>query len=112
MAGVSVGVTVRYGGGVAPVLWADAAADGFDQHYNVQAAVDQDSMLIVATSLSNHPNDKREAESTLDALSPRLGKPSAAALDNGFFSEHNVLAFEQRAIEPYIATGHEAIIKT
>ena len=82
--------------------------DGFDQHYNVQAAVDQNSLMIVATSLSNHPNDKREAEPTLDALSPRLGKPSAAALDNGFFSEHNILALEQRAIEPYIATGREA----
>lgn len=82
--------------------------DGFDQHYNVQAAVDQNSLLIVATSLSNHPNDKREAEPTLDALSPRLGKPSAAALDNGFFSEHNILALEQRSIEPYIATGREA----
>ena len=82
--------------------------DGFDQHYNVQAAVDQNSMLIVATSLSNHPNDKREAEPTLDALSPRLGKPSAAALDNGFFSEHNILALEQRSIVPYIATGREA----
>jgi len=82
--------------------------DGFDQHYNVQAAVDQNSLLILATSLSNHPNDKREAEPTLDALSPRLGKPSAAALDNGFFSEHNILALEQRSIEPYIATGREA----
>ena len=82
--------------------------DGFDQHYNVQAAVDQDSLLIVATSLSNHPNDKREAEPTLEALSPRLGQPVAAALDNGFFSEHNILAFEQRGIEPYIATGREA----
>lgn len=82
--------------------------DGFDQHYNVQAAVDQNSLLIVSTSLSNHPNDKREAEPTLDALSPRLGKPFAAALDNGFFSEHNILALEQRAIEPYIATGREA----
>lgn len=82
--------------------------DGFDQHYNVQAAVDQDSLLIVATSLSNHPNDKREAEPTLDALSPRLGQPSAAALDNGYFSEHNILALEQRRIEPYIATGREA----
>jgi len=82
--------------------------DGLDQHYNVQAAVDQDSLLIVATSLSNHPNDKREAEPTLESLSPRLGKPSAAALDNGFFSEHNILAFEQRGIEPYIATGREA----
>lgn len=81
--------------------------DGFDQHYNVQAAVEQESMLIVATSLSNHPNDKQEAEPTLDALSPKLGQPKAAALDNGFFSEHNILALEQRGIEPYIATGRE-----
>ena len=86
----------------------NSSNDGFDQHYNVQAAVDQDTMLIVATSLSNHPNDKREAEPTLDALSSRLGQPSAAALDNGYFSEHNILALEQRRIEPYIATGREA----
>lgn len=81
--------------------------DGFDQHYNAQAAVEQESMLIVTTSLSNHPNDKQEAEPTLDALSAELGKPDAAALDNGFFSEHNILALEQRGIEPYIATGRE-----
>ena len=60
------------------------------------------------SACSNHPNDKWEAEPTLEALSPRLGKPSAAALENGFFSEHNILAFEQRGIEPYIATGREA----
>src|SRR3990172_9083095 len=82
--------------------------DGFDQHYNVQAAVEQSSMLIVATSLSNHPNDKREAEPTLDALSSKLGKPEAAALDNGYFSETNIRIFEQREIEAYIATGREA----
>ena len=80
---------------------------GFDQHYNVQAAVDQESLLIVATSLSDHPNDKQEAEPTLNALAPALGQPPAAALDNGFFSEANIQALEQRGIEPYIATGRE-----
>jgi hypothetical protein len=82
--------------------------DGFDQHYNVQAAVEQESMLIVATSLSNHPNDKQEAEPTLDALATELGQPEAAALDNGYFSEANIRALEQRRIEPYIATGRES----
>ncbi len=86
--------------------------NGYDQHYNAQVAVTQDTMLIVATSLSNHPNDKREAEPTLDALSPKLGQPEGAALDNGFFSEHNILALEQRNIEPYIATGQEPHYKT
>ena len=82
--------------------------DGFDQHYNVQVATDQASLLIVASSLSNHPNDKREAEPTLAALSPQLGKPQAAALDNGFFSPATIEACEKRDIEPYIATGREA----
>jgi transposase len=81
--------------------------DGFDQHYNVQAAVDQASLLIVASALSNHPNDKREAEPTLAAISPNVGTPPAAALDNGYFSPATLQACEQRGIDPYIATGRE-----
>jgi transposase len=80
---------------------------GFEQAYNAQVAVDQDSFFIVACSLSNHPNDKAEAEPTLAALPPALGIPEAAALDNGFWSEQNLAALEQRHIEPYIATGRE-----
>jgi transposase len=81
--------------------------DAFDQHDNVQAAVDQDSLQIVARSLWNHTNDQWEVEPTLDALSPQLGQPQAAALDNGYFSEANIRALEARGIEPYIATGRE-----
>jgi transposase len=80
---------------------------GFEQAYNAQVAVDQDSFFIVACSLSNHPNDKAEAEPTLAALPPALGTPAAAALDNGFWSEQNRTALEERQIEPYIATGRE-----
>jgi len=85
----------------------NSSSAGFEQAYNAQVAVDQDSLLIVACSLSNHPNDKAEVEPTLDALSPALGTPEAAALDNGFFSEKNIAALEKRHIEPYIATGRE-----
>jgi len=81
--------------------------EGYDQHYNVQAATDQDSLLIVAYALSNHPNDKQEAAPTLDALSPAIGKPAAAALDAGYFSAANIAACQKREIEPYIATGRE-----
>jgi len=81
--------------------------DGFDQHYNAQVAVEQESFLIVAHSLSNHPNDKEEALPTLDALAPPLGTPEAVTLDNGFFSESNIAALEARGIEPYIATGRD-----
>ena len=81
--------------------------EGFDQHYNAQVAVDQASLLIVATSLSNHPNDRKEAEPTVDAISPRVGQPAAAALDNGYWSPSNVKALEDRGIAAYIATGRE-----
>jgi transposase len=80
---------------------------GVNQHYNVQAAVDQASRLIVATTLSNHANDQAEAVPTLDAIPAALGSPKAAALDHGYLSDHNIAALEARSIAPYIATGRE-----
>jgi hypothetical protein len=84
-----------------------SSSAGFEQAYNAQVAVDQDHLFIVACSLSNHPNDKAEAEPTLAALPTELGTPAAAALDNGFFSDKNIAALAARHIEPYIATGRE-----
>jgi hypothetical protein len=81
--------------------------DGFDQHYNVQVAADQDSLLIVAPALSNHPNDKQEALPTLQALPVEIGKPEAVAMDNGYFSDANIQDCKKLGIEPYIATGRE-----
>lgn len=81
--------------------------DGFDQHYNVQAVVDQASLLSVATALSNDPNDKQEAELAVNAIASEIGKPAAAALDNGYWSPANAKALEDRGIDPYIATGRE-----
>jgi transposase len=85
----------------------NSANEGVDQHYNVQVATDQESLLIMAHALSNHPNDKQEAIPTLDAISPEVGKPEAVAMDNGYFSQTNLNACEQRRIDPYIATGRE-----
>jgi len=79
--------------------------DGFDQHYNVQVAVDQDNRFIVGHTVSNHANDKGEAIPTVDAIPTEVGKPPAAALDNGYWSPTNVQELERRGIEPYIATG-------
>jgi transposase len=80
---------------------------GFNQHYNVQVAVEQSSFLIVSNTLSNHPNDYGEAIPTLDAIPAKIGRPEAATLDNGYFSEHNITEMEARGIDPYIATGRE-----
>jgi transposase len=80
---------------------------GFDQDYNVQIAVDQQSLLVVSATLSNHPSDRAEAIPTVDAIPAGIGKPKGAALDNGYFSPQNIKAFETRGIAPYIATGRE-----
>jgi transposase len=84
-----------------------SSSAGFEQAYNTQVGVDQNSLFIVACALSNHPNDKAETKPTLQALPIELGTPPAAALDNGFFSPSNISALEERGIEPYIATGRE-----
>src|SRR5215217_3896035 len=80
---------------------------GFNQHYNAQVAVEQESLLIVGTSLSNHPTDHAEIVPTVSAIPADLGKPEAAALDMGYFSAGNITTLEELRIEPYIATGRE-----
>jgi transposase len=81
---------------------------GFDQHYNVQVAVDQESRLIVGYSVSNHPTDREEAMPTVDAIPAEIGKPQAATLDTGYWSPPNVEQLTAREIEPYIATGRDS----
>ncbi len=80
---------------------------GFNQAYNVQAVVDQATMLVVGNRVTNHPNDKNETLPTLDAVPAAVGRPKAAAGDNGFYSAANIAGLEARAIEPYLATGRE-----
>jgi transposase len=81
---------------------------GFDQHYNVQVAVEQECRLIVGNTLSNHASDREEAIPTLDAIPAQIGKPKAAVLDNGYWSPTNVEELLERSIEPFIATGRDS----
>ncbi|MEM7375705.1 MAG: IS1182 family transposase [Bacteroidota bacterium] len=81
--------------------------DGYEQSYNAQVVVDQDSLLIVGELLSDKPNDKRLAIPLLDAISSEIGQPKNVAFDNGYWSEENVAEIGKRGIEAYIATGRE-----
>jgi len=84
---------------------------GFEQTYNAQAAVDMASLLIVETHVSQHPNDKKELTPALegmDALPPELGRVTDAVADNGYLSQANVDACEQRQISPLLATKRDA----
>jgi len=83
----------------------NAANQGFDQHYNVQIAVEHDSRLIVGHWLCDQPNDQQAALPTIDTIPPELGPVNAVNLDTGYFSQGNIAGLEERKIEPYIATG-------
>jgi transposase len=79
--------------------------NGFDQHYNVQVVVDHDSRLIVGQTVLDQPNDKQAALPTIDTIPAKVGIPDAANLDNGYFSEPNIVGLVARGIVPLIATG-------
>lgn len=77
--------------------------EGFVQGYNAQAAVDTDSMLIVAADLSQKPTDRRLLKPMLRTLETlAVGKPEAILADAGYFSELNVELCAQGGFTPYI----------
>ena len=69
--------------------------------------MEQTSLLIVAPTLSNHPTDQGQALPTVEAIPAALGRPAAAALDNGYWSPQTIAGLVARGIDPYIATGRE-----
>ena len=91
--------------GECPITMKNSNNNGFDQHYNVQVAVEHDSRLIVGDWLCDHTNDVQAALPTIDAVPKELGRPDAANLDAGYFSEDNIERLSARGIDPYIATG-------
>jgi len=66
---------------------------GFEQCYNVQAAVAVGSLLVVATDVVQAPNDKQQVEpmlGRLGALPAELGKTATLLADTGYFNAANV----------------------
>ena len=86
------------------------AGGGFEQCYNAQAAVAADSLLVVAVTVTQAPNDKNQIEPILDeidALPDELGDVDTLLADTGYFSAANVAACESAGIEPMIAAGRQ-----
>ena len=83
---------------------------GFEQAYNAQAAVDTDSMLVMAPAVTQACNDKEQVEpmlAQLAALPASLGKADMLLADTGYFSAANVAACEQAGLDPHIAVKRE-----
>jgi transposase len=70
-----------------------ASGGAFEQAYNAQASVDMDTMLVVATHVSQAANDKLEVEpavAALQSLPEELGVVETVVADTGYFSKKNV----------------------
>ena len=83
------------------------AGGGFEQCYNAQAAVDTDTMLVVATGLTQAANDKQQLTpvlTTLNALPDDLGAVTRLLADAGYYSAANVTACLNLGIEPLLAS--------
>lgn len=84
---------------------------GFEQSYNAQAAVDTDTMLVIATHVSQAPNDKRELLPILDelrALPTSLGQVNTLLADTGYCSQANVQHCDANQIEPLLAVQRDS----
>ena len=83
------------------------AGGGFDQCYNAQAAVATESLLIVATDLTQAANDKRQLKALIDKLkalpTKPVGRVKRVLADSGYASEANVEHCAAAKIEPLIA---------
>jgi len=84
-----------------------SSTNSFEQCYNGQAVVDDSSQVIVAANLSQNANDMDEVEPILDILEQNLGgipQKMAITTDAGYFSETNVMLFEDALLNPFMAT--------
>ena len=87
-----------------------AKGKGFEQSYNAQAAVDTESMLIVATTMAQVATDKQQVEPMLKVITQlpeELGSVEQLLADNGYFSAANVEHCLQANIEPLLAAGRD-----
>jgi transposase len=87
-----------------------ATGKGFDQSYNAQAAVDSESMLVVATNIAQVAIDKQQVAPMLEALAQlpdELGRVKRLLGDNGYFSAANVERCVAAKIEPLLAPGRD-----
>lgn len=80
--------------------------DGFIQGYNCQAAVDEAHQIIVAQAVTNQPPDVEHLAPMLEQVIENTEQvPDEFSADAGYFSEDNVVAANERGVDPHIATG-------
>ena len=88
-----------------------AAGGAFEQSYNAQAAVDVNTMLVLATPLTQAANDKQQLAPMVEVLAglpADIGVVDTVLADNGYFSAANVTACIEADLTPLLAAGRES----
>lgn len=87
-------------------------AEGFQQCYNGQLAVDGDFQMIVANALTASANDQNQLTGLLDTMAQTLGQPPDQMLaDAGYRAEDDLQSLETKNIDACIALGREGKAK-
>lgn len=92
-----------------------APGGAFEQSYNAQAAVNTNTMLVVATELTQATNDKQQVAPmlvTLAKLPEDLGKVTELLADAGYFSEANVTTSDMGASLVYSSASERITSKS
>lgn len=82
--------------------------EGFVQAYNVQAVVDEDHQLIVATAVTQQTNDAGVLQTMVEEMEHNTGgSAQKLSCDAGYFAQDDVEWLQGKGIDPYIATGRQ-----
>jgi transposase len=84
------------------------SSSGFLQGYNAQAAVEAETQIIVAQSLSNCGSDAQEMIPLLEQIRDNLQRQAKeVSADSGYCSELNLKALQKRGIRGYVSTDSQ-----
>ena len=84
------------------------SAEGFQQCYNAQVAVDGEHQLIVATELTTNAGDQGAMVGLLDEVKDTFdAQPETVLADAGYCNERDLSELEARGIDGYVAPGRE-----
>ena len=84
------------------------SAEGFQQCYNAQTAVDAEHQIIAATQVGPQATDQGRMLPLLDEVKETFGtEPDVVLTDAGYCNEADLVALEGRGIDGHVALGRE-----
>ena len=84
------------------------SAEGFQQCYNAQVAVEGEHQLIVATAVSSNASDQGHLVTLLDEVEATHGeRPATVLADAGYCNERDLAELEERGVDGHVALGRE-----